>query len=252
MDFTVAYTFAKSEDDNSSDSGVPTLINQGASAAPGFQGGGPDNWIPRPRRSDLGRSSFDLRHHLTVSHVIELPVGRGWWRLGHASGFVNALVGNWSLAGVAVLRSGELFNVTCGIDYNDDGDALNDRPALVSGSLNDLYARGSLGRTQYLIPVPDVLTRLNTPGNVTDVFAQIPRNALRAPSVRCYDVSLSQRFQLTEAVALGFESNFFNLFNRTNFAGPVAVLTNSRFGRVTNTLAGTNPRQIQLGLKLTF
>jgi len=51
---------------------------------------------------------------------------------------------------------------------------------------------------------------------------------------------------------LGFEANFFNIFNRAILGPPIAVLSDARFGRVTGTLPGSNPRQVQLGLKLAF
>ena len=250
--YTLAYTFAQSRDTTSREvfGNVPTLVNLGASAATGFQGGGAQ-FAPRPLSADWGLFEFDVRHNLTISHLVELPFGKGRKLLSDANGFVNAVLGGWSLAGLAILRSGEPFNVVRGIDYNDDGDTANDRPALLNGNLNDLYASG-IGRTQYLLPQADALTRLNTPGNVTDPFAVITRNAYRAPRIAFYDLSLFKQFQLTEKMRLGFEANAFNLFNRANFSASTANLSSALFGRITSTRVGTNPRQIQFGLKLSF
>jgi hypothetical protein len=150
-----------------------------------------------------------------------------------------------------VLRSGEPINILRGIDFNDDGDATADRPALVNGGQNDLYRRGAGERTQYLIPQVDALMRLATPITI-DPQAMIPRNALRAPRIMFYDLSLLKRFVVKERYNVAFEANFFNLFNRANFGAPINNLTNSRFGQITSNLSGTNPRQIQFGLKLTF
>jgi hypothetical protein len=97
------------------------------------QGTGAD-FGERDDRADWGRSSFDVRHNLTISHLLEVPVGRGRAVLGDAGGIVNALVGGWSVAGLAVLRSGEPINILRGIDFNDDGDASMDRPAEASGT----------------------------------------------------------------------------------------------------------------------
>jgi hypothetical protein len=253
VDFIVAYTLGESKDNNSRDSftNFPTFLNSGANPAQtGVQGAGA-NFVPRDPRADWGLSEFDVRHNLTIAHLLELPVGRGRALLGNAEGVLNALLGDWSLNGLAVLRSGEPVNIVSGIDFNDDGDATSDRPALIGGSLNDMYRRGKGERTQYLITQTEALTLLATPATV-DPKAMIARNALRAPRVMFYDLSLLKRFVVKEPYKVSFEANFFNIFNRANFGAPINSLTNSRFGEITSNLSGANPRQIQFGLKLTF
>jgi len=246
----VSYTLGRLQDDTSTDtvfSVVPTNTNLGATAASGFQLGA---FGDRPFRADFGPSEIDIRHNLVISHLAQLPFGRGRKWLSNANGFVNALFGGYDLAGIAVRRSGARFNMTAGQDFNDDG-AFNDRPALLSGNLSDLYNRSG-ERTQVLLPATDARTRLGVPANVTDPFAQIPRNALRAPMIRFYDLSLLKRFELTERVRLVFEANLFNAFNLVNFRAPTSDLSSALFGRTTGSAATTTPRQLQLGLKLTF
>jgi hypothetical protein len=258
LSFTAAYTLAKSEDDVSADALLtarnPSLLNLGASAASGFQGGGAQ-WTRRPRNADFGPSDFDVRHSLSISHLIELPFGHNRRFLANTGRFTNALLGEWSLAGIAVARSGEPFTITLGRDVNDDGDVSRDRPALLGGSLDDLFNRdrnAGAGRTQVLIPQAEANARLGAPTDVTNPSLAIGRNSLRSPRLRFYDVSLLKRFALGESVALGFEINAFNVFNQVNFAAPVSVLTSTFFGQSTRTRAGANPRQLQFGLKLTF
>ena len=255
IDFTVAYTYARSTDDVSAaydfSPAGQTLINTGASSTAGFQGGGANGWVPRPLRADRGPSDFDLTHNLTISHLVELPFGRRRRYLSNAARWVDAAIGGWSIAGLAILRSGTPFNVTLGSDANDDG-ATDDRPALVSGSLGDLYAQGKFGRTQYLVPQAQARTALTVSPAVTDPFSVIGRNAFRAPSIYSYDLSLIKRFAITERMSLGVEANAFNVFNRALFAAPTASLSSGFFGVITATAAGTNPRQLQLGCKLSF
>lgn len=253
IDFTVAYTFSESKDNSSRDSftSFPTFLNTGADPAQsGIQGSGA-NFVPRDPRADWGLSEFDVRHNLTFTHVWELPVGRGRALFGDANAVMNALLGGWSLNGLAVLRSGEPVNILRGVDFNDDGDATADRPALISGGLNDLYRRGAGERTQYLITQEEGLLRLATPATI-DPKAMIPRNALRAPRVMFYDLSLLKRFVTRERYTVAFEANFFNIFNRANFGAPINNLSNRQFGQITANLSGTNPRQIQFGLKFSF
>jgi hypothetical protein len=258
LDFTVAYTFSKLTDDNALDRNItlpPSLVNLGADPGSfGVQGGGAQ-FVPRPREADRGLSDLDVRHNLTISHVVDLPFGQGRRFFSTANGLAGALIGNFSLTGIMRLTSGTPFTVTRGSDDNDDGDSTFDRPALLTGTVDDLYTRGSDGRTQFLVPVDVARTRLGIPNPVTDPFAAMSRNTFRSPSLMTYDVSLIKRFALGENVRLGFEINAFNVFNRVNFSLPVANLfvsgaPNQTFGEVQSTR--TPPRQLQFGTRLEF
>lgn len=253
FNFTVAYTYASSKDNVSDDAfgSPPALINLGGSPAPGFQGGGAGQWQMRPLEANRGLSDFDIKHNLTISHLVELPFGRGRRFLSNASGFVQALIGGYSLAGIAILRSGQPFSIILAGDLADIG-AFSIRPGLLSGNLSDLYAGGGNSRTQYLVTADIARSILGTPSNVNDPFSSIERNAFRAPSVYTYDVSLIKRFYITERVQVGLEVNAFNVFNRTNFGAPNTNLSSAFFGQVSGLAPGTTPRQLQFGLKLNF
>jgi hypothetical protein len=256
LDLGATYTWSKSLDDVSFDSSTlgvaPSLVNLGGSPATGFQGGG-NQFVPRPLRSDRGPSDFDLRHNLTISHVVELPFGAGRRFGTGATGWLQNVIGGWSLSGLAILRSGQPFSITHGTDFADDGDsALNNRPAFIKGGSSDLYATGDHDKPQYLVTQAQANTMLGIPANVADPFASVTRNSMRSAPVYNYDVSLLKQFTLREHMNLAFELNAFNVFNRAHMGVPIAALTNTRFGQVTSTALGTNPRQLQLGLKLTF
>jgi len=265
IDFTVSYTYGKSIDTYSQDVGdnsvrnaapglaqFPSLINTKASAASGFQGDA-QSWIPRPILAERGYSDFDIRHALAISHVVELPLGRGRWLGRNFSRAVDTVVGGWSVAGLVAIRSSMPVYLSSGVDYADVGITTSPRPALRQGSIDDIYARGaSFDKIQYWLPKAQADQYLGNPTNVTDPYAVTKRNALRGPATQVYDLSVIKKFHFSESWKLGFEANFFNVFNHTNLGPPVAVLSDARFGRVTGTLAGTNPRQVQLALKLTF
>ena len=105
-------------------------------------------------------------------------------------------------------------------------------------------------------------------------FGDLPRNALRGPIFRQFDLILAKKFRVTERVNLQFRTEIFNIFNTTNFANPSATLNNalsasfqpgrpftqaaagSTFGQLRQTVErtvglGTN-RQIQFALRLNF
>jgi hypothetical protein len=254
IDLSVAYTFSRSRDNSSSEvtwqPNFPSLINLGASPEDDFQGGG-SQFVPRPVSAEWANSDFDVRHNFVLSHVIELPFGRGR-RFFSARSTVERIVGGWSYLGFLQLRSGDPFTVALGEDVYDLGAANAARPGLLQGSLGDVYASGGRDRAQYLLPRLEALQILGTPADVRDPFSAIRRNAFTSPGVAAYDASFMKRTALTEKVALNFEVNIFNVFNRAQFSAPIANLSNPLFGVVTSTRAGYTPRQIQLGAKIVF
>lgn len=264
VDFTVSYTYGNSVDTYSQDVGdnsirnlapglaqFPSLINTKGSPAAGFQGDA-QSWVPRPVLAERGNSDFDMRHNLAISHVVELPVGRGRKFGANMPGLLDHIIGGFSLAGLAQLRTALPVYLSSGVDYADVGITSSPRPALRQGALADVYTNGRFDKTQFWLPKVEADQRLGNPTNVLDPYAATRRNALFGPGVRFYDVSVIKKIPVREGIQLGVEANFFNFFNRSIFGPPVAVLSDTRFGRVTGTLAGTNPRQIQLGLKLSF
>jgi hypothetical protein len=109
------------------------------------------------------------------------------------------------------------------------------------------------------------------------MFGNLGRYALHGPSLSQFDFTVQKRFPIREQVALEFRSEFYNIFNRTNFANPPAALNNA-LGTGTNQLQPGQPfnaaaaggafgvangtveravglgtsRQIQLSLRLNF
>ena len=51
-------------------------------------------------------------------------------------------------------------------------------------------------------------------------FGNVPRNFLRGPNFRQFDLVLTKRFKFSETTNLEFRTEIFNIFNRTNFDVP--------------------------------
>jgi hypothetical protein len=73
------------------------------------------------------------------------------------------------------------------------------------------------------------------------------RNTARGPGLQRWDFSAFKNFRLAERLRLQFRSEFFNIFNHTNFSTVASNLGAANFGQVT---AARDPRIIQFGLKL--
>ena len=80
---------------------------------------------------------------------------------------------------------------------------------------------------------------------------------LRTAGIRNYDFSLVKRTQITERVGLDFNAEFFNIFNRVQFAPPGESYNQSTISTALNlfgvvTAQQNQPRLVQLALRLSF
>ena len=246
---------------------------------------------------DLGDNTFDVRHNFNASAVYELPIGKGRKFLSNMGTFGNGLLGGWQMSLIGNARSGVPINVlitradvlfvdgagvywtsaaagrTAVINTPGGGSSRSTRrPDLVPGV--DPYLkndRNYLNPAAFAVPMPGT-------------FGNLSRNALKGPNSRQLDFVLSKRFAVGERANIDFRTEFFNIFNLTNFANPGSTLgapTNtvtptqlanqltaqpgqpytqsaagSTFGLLTSTVEksvglGTN-RQIQFAIKVNF
>jgi hypothetical protein len=200
-------------------------------------------------RGERSLSSQDVPQRLVISYVLDLPFGKGKRYLSGAQGWTDRLVGGWGVDGVTIFQRGFPLVFTNG---QVNGTALfggGSRPNAIPGCTGG----GSAARiaewfnTTCFTPPPDF------------TFGNEPRAdpRLRAQGITNYDFAVFKRarFGSNERLGLEFRTEFFNLFNRTQFAPPNTVCctaNNPNFGVVTSTATGTNPRLVQFGLKFLF
>jgi len=209
-------------------------------------------------RADRGPSSFDLRHHAVFIYVIDLPVGPGHRLLRWNNGANRQVFGGWQISGITTIQSGTPFTV-----FNNSADfsgfnQFNDRPDVVgSGPLRqDNGNPDAAFDTTYFSKTPPT-GRVGNSG----------RNHYYGPSLSNFNFALAKVFPLgTERVRLRFRADFFNLFNHTNFANPMANQSSGNFGKITATVGsavatavgttagvvGGGPRVIQGALRVEF
>ena len=74
---------------------------------------------------------------------------------------------------------------------------------------------------------------------------------MRGPVFWQVDFALQKRFRLPVGTNTNIEirGEAFNLLNRTNFGAPNGNASANAFGTITSTY---DPRQVQLGVRLTF
>ena len=231
------YTFSKSLD------GASDGIDfNGATAA--F----PQNSDDLP--AEKGPSTFDTRHRWTSVLNYQLPVSTHLPKL---------LADGWQMNTIVTVQSGRPI----GIITSDGGINYHQRPDLVPG-VNPILPNWTPA-TGYLNPA----AFQQPAGN----FGDLGRNQIYGPGFWNADFSISKNTKLTEALALQFRAEIFNIFNHPNFALPTNVITpginadgtvNANAGPtglITQTpdvaqgnpgLGGGGPRVLQFGLRLQF
>lgn len=179
------------------------------------------------------------------SSVYTLPFGKQGKFLGNANGFEDAVVGGWNLGSIITLDSGAPFEVLAGEDITNTADPS--QRAERTGA--DPYGvSGGQSWHQWLNPAAFAEPAPLTYGNER-------RNDLVGPSFKNVDFNASKDFHLTEAAKLQFRSEFFNIFNHTNYGIPNNNLASTgSFGTITQTANGGlyQGREIQFALKIMF
>ena len=80
-------------------------------------------------------------------------------------------------------------------------------------------------------------------------FGNASTGSITGPGVIDFDMALYKDFKIWEQHTIQFRSEFFNIFNHTNFSGVSTSLGAGNFGQVTSAL---DPRIIELVLRYQF
>jgi hypothetical protein len=234
LQFRGAYTLSKTLDDGDN---MNTSV---ATNSPAFVAN------PLQPKADYGRASFDVRHATVINATYDLPFGRS--DAAHGKQWVEWLIGNWQLSGIQTLQSGLPFTPQLSYNPSNDGDTRNPvRPSLNPNFTGQVIQGGPNG---YFNPSAFVQPLPGTYGNAG-------RNILQGPGLVETDLSLTKKFSFSERWNMQFRSEFFNVFNHTNFNIPNPVVYASATGGPSPTAGvitstSTTSRQIQFGFKLMW
>jgi hypothetical protein len=222
LEFSAAYTYSKSMDESSN---VGEEVN------------------PFEPKLSYALSSFDVKHNFVLSYEYQLPLERVFR--------ANRLSSGWSVSGITRFASG--FPVT--MVNNGDNSLIGTNPNGINNSSIDEpdYSGGPL----HLSGNP----RANGNGyfdttafsvNALGTVGDAKRRFFYGPGAENFDVAVAKSVALTEAKALLFRVEGFNVFNHTQFNGPSAVdgnIGSSTFGNVVSAAA---PRILQAAVKFSF
>lgn len=214
-------------------------------------------------RAEKATSALDHRQRLSFTWLYEVP----WFSKGNNWAMRN-VVGNWQFAGTYSYETPEWGTPQSATDSNLNGDSAGDRVVLnpngTPGTSSDVRAlTNTAGATVGYIAInPNAQFIRARPG----IYANSGRNILPTRPIDNVDFNVVKIFSIRERTKLQIRADFFNGLNHPQYtpgrindvsaqnrAGVTNYLTpgNALFGQFDQAYS-SNPRNIQLGAKITF
>ena len=179
-------------------------------------------------RGNQGNSSVNIGHVASFSWLYDIPF------LQRAKGLAGTVLGGWKYNGIATLQSG--VSMSPGLSVANQG--LATRPDVVPGQ--SLTYEKTVSR--WFNPAVFAAPR---PG----YFGNAGAGTLTGPGVVNFDMGLYKDFHFTERRKIQFRSEFFNIFNHTNFAGVSTTVGAGNFGQV---VSARDPRIVEFSLRFQY
>ena len=241
------YTFSKCLTDTRSIEGT----NSAAYGGP-FYGGTYTpyraEWLPGfGQKGDYGLCASDTAQVVHASGTYVLPFGRTRKYLSNINGVTDAFVGGWLTNFIFSHQTGQPFTLLCPVATTADFGCFAD---VVPGQ--NVYG-GPHNVTQWLNPTAFATPPVATAVGQSD-YSPLGggSNQVRGPGFQDLDMSLFKQFPIREAMKLEFRAEAFNLGNWHSFANPSNLNFLNPTGFSAITASRSNPRILQLALKLYY
>jgi outer membrane receptor protein involved in Fe transport len=205
-------------------------------------------------KADRSLMSFDTPQRFVASYVLDLPFGRDRHWLRDVHGVSDKLISGWSVDGITTFQSGFPLVMTYALPttLSQYFGAGTPRPNVIAGC-----SKGIGGSGVSKIPRWFNTSCFSAPS--TYGFGNESRTdpTLRGQGIDNWDISASKNTRLTERVGLEFRGEFFNMFNRVQFAPPGTAYNPNTLKTAANTFGvvtaqNNSPRQIQFALRLRY
>ena len=202
-------------------------------------------------------AAFDHTQNLRLTWIYELPFGKGHPLLNRG-GFVNAVLGGWTLTANQQYQSGDPLSIGTSIDTSSylfngtvRGDVVSGQPLKVPMTGN-LDVAGGVG-IQYLNPNAFASPPMTASGNVVLRLGTAPRYLpnVRGPYQPSENFGIFKRFGFGEGRFFEVRADAFNAFNRSGLGDPVTTVGDPSFGKIIDVWYGSG-REIQVAARITF
>src|SRR5581483_5791128 len=215
----------------------------------------------------------DVRQALVFSGGWDLPFDHLW-----QSG-PKLLTRGWSLYPILTIRTGFPLDIYANLDTtrtnpgpSGEGDAGDVHADLVGNTvatfnprpyqtLTNPNAGTTAAGNYYFNPANFDITNLLALNSIAKndasalpyyTYGTFPRNGMRGPGQTNLDLSIAKHFRIGERMDVELRGDAFDVLNHAEFANPDTTPTDSTFGQISNTLALSPGRILQLALHLSF
>jgi hypothetical protein len=214
---------------------------------------------PYERHRNKGLALNDIPQALTVSVVYDLPFGTGK-RFRNQSGISNNIIGGWQMSNIFRLTGGvPIFfrSGTCNVPGEFRAACI---PAVLPGANPWAQDKANFDSEKPLFNS----AAFESPESFNFYWGKGPRiSDLRGFGYHNHDLTLLKNTRLSERINLQFRAELFNIWNWHSFTSPGGETgMGSGFQNFDTDVSGTsfgmwngqvsNPRNIQLGIKLQF
>ncbi|MBK5293036.1 MAG: TonB-dependent receptor [Acidobacteriia bacterium] len=171
------------------------------------------------------------RHRMTLASTYEFPFGKGRRFLSHMHPVTDAILGGWTSSGIFWYYAGNRLRFG---QMDVAGNPAIDNP------------------DKWGLMFDPAVFKFNANANF-----EVRQNAksypgVQGPGYKNIDFNLAKSFRLSERIGLEIKMEVYNLANTFSGADPNLSVTSSSFGRVTAMASGTQGREMQYNLRLTF
>jgi hypothetical protein len=231
LEFLASYTFSKALSDNVGYYGT----GWGQTGAQGYYY--LDSTDPR---RDYGRSTYDARHNFTLAGTYDLPFGKGRTMGSDWSGAKDAILGGWSVHGIAQVRTGFAYTVSDGAGQSLQATRSIERPDRLCDGHTD--ASGP----------DDVWADINCFAHApVGQFGTAGHNIMTGPGYWNLDLAVSKNLYIDDRRFFTFKIEAFNALNHPNWGAPNSDISDpTSFGRISGTFSP--PRIIELVAKFSY
>lgn len=177
-------------------------------------------------KADYGNTTLNRAHVLTSSFIYTLP----WFRTG--SFWQRLFLGGWKFADMTTLESGP--SLSAGLSVSHQG--LATRPNV-------------LGSVTYPKTVQHWFTASSYVQPAAGFFGNAARGNIVAPGLELWDMAVYKDIPVAERIHMQWRTEFFNIFNHTNFNSPNTNVGAGGFGSISG---AKDARMGEMALKLTF